>query len=210
MEYLKRSLENYLEDLAAKIPAPGGGSASALAGAEGVALLAMVLNFTIGKKGYEEFQERAKEVLEKIEQIMARMSALIDEDISAYEKLDSVFKMPKNTEGEKSKRAGAMEAALKNAMGVPEEICRLVLAAAKFSPVILENGNVNLASDVGVGIELLAAAFMGARLNVEINLKSIKDAGFSRNVREKLDEWEKELLDLKKQVEEKLKRLIIV
>lgn len=208
MQYLNQSIKKYLDDLAGRLPAPGGGSASAVAGAEGAALLAMVLNFTIGKKGYEEFQERAKELLKKVEQIMAGLSALIDEDVRAYEKLDSVFKMPKNTEDEKGKRAGAMETALKNAMRVPEEICRLALAAARLSPVILEKGNVNLASDVGVGITLLAAAFRGGQLNVEINLNSIKDTEFSMDVRGRLQEWEKELLGLKKEVEEKLKKLI--
>ena len=196
MPYLDQSIKKYLADLAARLPAPGGGSASALVGAEGVALLEMVLNFTVDKKGYEEFWDEGKKILKKLEEIREKMSSLIDEDVRAYGELDQVFKMPREKEEEKERRRSAMEIALKKAEAIPEEICSLTLEAARLSPVILEKGNINLASDVGVAITLLVAAFKGGRLNVEINLKSIKDLEFCKKVREKLDAQEREILKI--------------
>ena len=193
MDYLNQSVKKYLDDLAAKLPAPGGGSASALTGATGAALLSMVLNFTIEKKGYEEFRDEAKTLLKKVEEIRDRFSVLIDKDVLAYEGLNKVFKMPRNTEDEKLNRGEALERALKKAETVPEEICKLSYEGSRLSPVILEKGNKNLASDVGVAIAFLTAAFKGGRLNVEINLKSIKDMEFCKNVRENLDAWQEEL-----------------
>ncbi len=204
MSYLNQSIKKYLDKLAAKLPAPGGGSASALVGGEGAALLSMVLNFTIDKKGYEEFREEAKELLKKAEAIRERFSSLIDEDVRAYGELNKVFKMPRESDEEKAMKREVMENALKKAEAIPEEICKLSYEGALLSPVILEKGNVNLASDVGVGIALLAAAFKGGRLNCEINLKSIKDNAFCRKARERLDSWEEKVLRLEKDIEEKM------
>lgn len=210
MAYLHQPLKQYLADLAARLPAPGGGSASALAGAEGVALLEMVLNFTIDKKGYEGFRDEGKKILKKLEDLRERLSSLIDEDVSAYAELDKVFKMPRESEEEKERRRLAMEVALKKAETIPEEICSLTLEAARFSPLILERGNINLASDVGVAMALLAAAFKAGRLNVEINLKSIKDPTsgqeFCKKVREKLDAQEREILKIAEGLESDLER----
>lgn len=205
MEYVAQPIKKYLDDLAAKLPAPGGGSASALTGGEGVALLGMVLNFTIDKKGYETFWSEAKDLLKEIEIIRERLSALIDEDVSAYGELDRVIKMPKGSEEERKRRNDALEEALKKAESIPEEICKLSYEAARLCPVILEKGNINLASDVGAGMALLVAAFKAGRLNVEINLKSIKDKEFCRRVVGELDKLQKELLRLEKEIEEKLK-----
>lgn len=200
MNYFNQPIKKHLDDLAAKLPAPGGGSASALVGAEGAALLAMVLNFTIDKRGYEGFQNEARELLKKTEEIRENFSALIDEDVRAYAELNKVFKMPRDTEEQKKKKAQAMEEGLKKAEAVPEEICRLSCEAAKLSPRILEKGNKNLLSDVEVGMALLAAAFRGGRINCEINLKFVKDTEFCRKKREKLDTWQGELLSVRAKV----------
>ena len=194
MEYLTQPIEKHLNDLAAKLPAPGGGSASALVGAEGAALLSMVLNFTIDKKGYEGFWDEAKELLKKTEEIRRRLSSLIDEDVRAYAEFNKVFKMPRDTEEEKKKRAEAMQEGLKKAEAVPEEICRLVYEGSRLSPRIFEKGNKNLLSDVEVAMALFIASFKGGRINCEINLKSIKDTEFSKKARERLDAWEKVII----------------
>jgi len=196
MEYLTQPIEKHLTDLAGKLPAPGGGSASALVGAEGAALLSMVLNFTIDKKGYEGFWNEAKELLKKTEEIRGRLSSLIDEDVRAYAGFNKVFKMPRDTEEQKKKRAEAMQEGLKKAEAVPEEICRLSYEAARLSPRILEKGNKNLLSDVEVAVALFAASFKGGRINCEINLKSIKDREFCKRAREGLDVWQKEVLNI--------------
>jgi len=196
MEYLTQPIEKHLNDLAAKLPAPGGGSASALVGAEGAALLSMVLNFTIDKKGYEGFWDEAKELLKKTEEIRSRLSSLIDEDVRAYAEFNKVFKMPRVTQEEKKKRAEAMQEGLKKAEAVPEEICRLAYEGAGLSPRILEKGNKNLLSDVEVAMALFIASFKGGRINCEINLKSIKDTEFCKKAREKLDAWQNEMLKI--------------
>ncbi len=93
--YIEQSLKKYLDDLGAKLPAPGGGSASALVGAVGISLLEMVGNFTIGKEKYKEFEKELKEILDRLKKIRTRLQELIDEDVKVYRKVSEAYKIPK-------------------------------------------------------------------------------------------------------------------
>ena len=87
MSYQQRSIKEYLDDLAARKPAPGGGSASALAGALGCALLSMSCNFTLGKEKYKDDQPRIKQTLKQTEGLRKRLLALVDLDVKVYYKV---------------------------------------------------------------------------------------------------------------------------
>ncbi|NQT46329.1 MAG: cyclodeaminase/cyclohydrolase family protein [Candidatus Omnitrophica bacterium] len=192
------SIHGYLDDLAGKKPAPGGGSAAALAGAVGCALISMVANFTVGKEKYKVAEDEMQDLLKKSEGLRAQLEKLVQEDIEAYGRFDKAYKMPKDTKGRKE----AVEEALKVAASVPLEICRCAHRAMKLLPIALEKGNKNLITDVGVPAHILKAAFDSALMNVEVNLKWIKDEEFIAKTRKVLDPMNKETLMLKEKVVE--------
>ena len=197
----KAELKKYLDDLAAKLPAPGGGSAAALTAATGVALISMVANFTVGKEKYKSVENEIKGVLSQAESLRQKLMDLVDEDVSAYNKISAAFKLPKESAEDKRKRTGAIQQGLKEALVPPLEVCKCCHKASKLCLVLTEKGNLNLISDVGVAIALLESAFQAALLNVEINLKSIKDEKFILEIRQILEPMEKEIIAIKEEVE---------
>ena len=141
--YCDKSLKQYLNDLAAKLPAPGGGSAAAFTAAMGASLVSMVINFTIGKTKYARFQEELKTILGKSEKLREEFLRLADLDVVAY----------------KSKN-------IRDALDVPFMVCRLCFEGIKLCPPLITKGNVNLISDAAVAAILLESAFASAFLNV--------------------------------------------
>ncbi len=198
--YFEGKFKEYLDDLAAKKPAPGGGSAAAAVAAIGVGLLSMVANFTIGKDKYKDVEPEIQELLTSAEDLRAALQKLIDEDITAYQKVSAAYKMPRENQQEKAARSHAIQAALKDAMAVPLAICRNLFDAAQLCEPLLQKGNVNLLSDVGVGAEFIASGFASALLNVEINLSAIKDEDLAAKIRAELSPKEKQIETIKKRV----------
>lgn len=187
-KYLNMPVNKYLDDLAAKLPAPGGGSASALAGATGAALFCMVANFTAGNEKYGDVQEEIIGILKKLETIRKRLAELVDEDVLLYSEVSKAYKFAKNTEEEKKARSEAIQEAVKNALQVPIEILINCAKAMSVAERLLEIGNKNLASDIGVGVRLLEAGFDGAVINVDINIALIKDEKFIEKKRNEVNE----------------------
>jgi len=198
--YFEGKFKEYLDDLASNKPAPGGGSGAAAAGALGISLLSMVANFTIGKKKYQDVEAEIKEILSSTEKLRAKLEGLIDEDVAAYGEISAAYKMPKESDEEKKARTEAIQAALKTAMAVPLAICRNLSEAIKLCGPLLEKGNMNLVSDVGVGAELIAAGFASGLLNVEINLSGIKDSEMVEQIKTELYPKEKEMQIIKEKI----------
>jgi len=176
--YRSEPLEKYVDDLAAKLPAPGGGSVVALVGALGAGLLSMVSNFTLGKEKYKQSEEEVKNILERSEDLRKRLTELVDEDIRAYGEVSSAYKLPRTADKEKEARSRAIEKACKDALTVPMEVARCCCKGLEIASKLVDIGNVGLVSDVGVAAGLLEAALKGAELNVKINLKVIEDKNF--------------------------------
>jgi len=189
-------LSIYLDDLAARKPAPGGGSAAALTAAAGVALIEMVCNFTIGKEKYKSVEERIKEILTLCVRLRKRLLELVDEDVEAYEKVRDAYKLDKDA---KEKRNQAIQEALKKALVSPFEICKISHDAIAFCPDVAK-GNINLISDVGVAAAFLEAAYQAALFNVQINLNGIEDEEFISNTKKILDPLEKKIAKVKNDV----------
>ncbi|MBN2120497.1 MAG: cyclodeaminase/cyclohydrolase family protein [Candidatus Omnitrophica bacterium] len=186
-------LREYFDDLASRKPAPGGGSAAGLVGAAGVSLLSMVANFTLGKDRYRDVESEIKEILNICEKYRLELEKLIDEDVLAYQKVTAAYSLSKETEEEKKIRAGAIQEALVKALKVPLEIARACFEASKLCKALLDKGNVNLVSDVGVAAEFLASGYKAALLNVEINLSQIKDSLLVSEVREEIERKQKKI-----------------
>ncbi len=174
--YRNQSIKKYLDDLAAKKPAPGGGSAAALAAALGASLLSMVANFTVGKDKYKQFEQEIKSSLSKSEKIRKKLLELVDLDVITYNKV------AKN----KKKSLALYQKSLKEAASVPLEITQNSLEALELCPILEAKGNKYLKSDVQVARELLIAAIHSAVVNVRINLPYIEDKEFVAKVEQEL------------------------
>ena len=196
-------LKRYLDDLASRKAAPGGGSAAALTASTGVSLISMVANFTLGKEKYKSVEDEIKAVLSSSESLRERLLNLVDQDVAAYRKISGAYKLPKDSAGDKRKQEEAIQVGLREALAPPFKVCKLCHQAIKLCPVLAEKGNVNLISDVGVAVNFLESAFQSALLNVEINLKYIKDQEFIVEVRKILKPMEEEVAAINQEVEKR-------
>ncbi len=174
----------FVDTLSSDAPAPGGGSAAALAGAIGVGLTAMVSCLTQGRKKYEEFAEFAANVEKRANELRMQLLDVMDRDTEAFNLVSAAFSMPKETEEQKAERSSAIQEGLKACTATPLECMELCDAAVALSTLLLENGfNVSSASDLGVAFLQLSCAIRSAWLNVLINVGSIKDEGFAASAR---------------------------
>ena len=174
----------FLDALASKAPTPGGGGASALAGALGAALCTMVGNYTVGKKKYADVEEDVKTLMVKAEDIRARLLAQVDADAAAFEPLSRAYAIPKDdpTRGE------VMEQCLRDAAAAPMAILRLCCQAIDLHREMLNKGSVMMLSDVGTGVVLCRGALYGAALNVKVNTKSMADRAYAEAMNNQVDE----------------------
>ena len=192
----------FVEALASNAPAPGGGSASALAASMGAALAAMVCNLTVGRKKFAEVEDEARGYLGEAEALAVELDGLIKTDAQAFDAVGDAFAMPKETDGENAARSGAIQAGMKGAAEVPLTVMQKGAAALALAEKIVKIGNPNALSDIGVAALMAAAGVRGAQLNVEINLGSIKDEAFNGKMRSQcasvmaaVDAAEKRVLD---------------
>lgn len=179
MQFTKKTCEEFIEVLAAKEPVPGGGGASALVGAVGIALGNMVGNYTVGKKKYADVEAQIYELMEKAYCLQNDFLRLVDEDAKVFEPLSKAYGLPKDTEEEKKEKARVMESALIAACAVPMEIMEKCCEAIELHALFAQKGSIIAISDVGVGVTICKAALLGASLNVYINTKSMKDREYA-------------------------------
>lgn len=177
-KYLNSSIKKYLDDLSAKLPAPGGGSAAALVSATGVSCLLMVANFTIDKKGYEQYQDEIKKIIPQLSTLNLQLQFLIDKDVEAYTTLSEAYK---------TKAKEKIQDALKNAMSVPCKIFEISAETIPLAKRLSEIGNKNLLSDVACGVSFLRAGIESAKFNIDINLKFMDDADFKEETKIKYE-----------------------
>lgn len=175
MKLIDMQVREYLEVLKSDAPAPGGGSVSALAGAQGVGLFMMVADLTIGKEKYADYQEVCKEAKEKGAALYEELVASIDRDTDAFNLIADAFKMPKETEEEKAARRKAIADGTLVATQVPFRTMQLGYEGLNIAREMIGKSNPNAASDLGVAILNLTACIKGAWLNVKINLPGVKD-----------------------------------
>ena len=169
------TVEGFLESMSSSDPTPGGGAAAAVTGATGAGLIAMVGRLTLGKPGFEDLQERMQALVERADEARTEFLALGDRDALAFEEVMTAFRMPKETDVEKTSRTQAIQLGLEHAAGVPLEIARRAVDLMELAEDATALGNPNAASDGMTAAGMLLAAVIGARANVEINASSLKD-----------------------------------
>ena len=180
----QQTIDHILDALAAATPTPGGGVAAALAGAAAAALVEMVCGLTIGREKFAGVQEEAEQALVRAQALRSRLLALAEKDAAAFDALTAAYKLPKGTEAEQSVRTEMIQKALRAATETPRRTAEAAAEVATLARTMVEKGNPNAASDVGVATLLAEAAVQGAALNVRTNLKGLKDAGFAHRARE--------------------------
>jgi len=178
-----QSVKALLEAFRSPSPTPGGGSAAALAGAIGASLLAMVAGLPKPRAANDGELQRLRDAGSDCAGLALELEALVDRDSEAYDQVVAAYRLPKETDADKAARAGRIQYALRAAIEAPLDVMRATSAAIHSGPTLQRLGNVNASSDVQVGLELLRAGLAGARLNVEINLGSLKDQGYVAEVR---------------------------
>lgn len=173
------SVEKFLDELASGNPTPGGGSAAAIMGAMGAALVSMVCNVTIGKKGYEAVEAEMHAVRRESERLRLRLTAMVADDIAAFGSIMAAYKMPKSTDEEKARRAIAIQAGLRHATEVPLDCARHCAEVIALARRASEHGYLNVISDGGVGVLAGFTGLRSAALNVYINAPALKDRTFA-------------------------------
>ena len=179
---VERTVSGFVDECSSESPAPGGGSVAALSGALGAGLACMVANLTVGKKGYEAVWEEMKEVAAEGQGIKDRFVGAVDRDTEAFNAVMAGFRMPKGTPEQKAARDEAILEATKTATLVPFEVLEAVPRALELALVVASKGNKNSASDAGVAASALRTAAEGAWLNVRINLATMDDGEFKKQL----------------------------
>lgn len=170
-----RTIQGFLDDLAAGTPTPGGGAAAALAGAMGAALVSMVANLTLGRPKFAEVEPTMRQVVIESERIRGRLTELADEDARAYAQVAAAYRQPRASAGERAARVAAIQQALAGAIQPPLEAMELCRSLFALCLQVAAHGNPNVVSDAGVAAELAAAGTRGSILNIQVNLAELTD-----------------------------------
>jgi formiminotetrahydrofolate cyclodeaminase len=160
-------------------PTPGGGSASALAGAIGASLLAMVAGLPKPRAAAADDLARLAAAGARAAALADRLAGLVDSDSEAYDLVVAAFRLPKATPEEQAVRRRRIQEALRRATDTPLDVMRACGEAIEHAAVVAAFGNRNASSDVQVGLELLGAGLRGAKLNVDVNVASLEDGRFA-------------------------------
>ncbi|PID74926.1 MAG: glutamate formimidoyltransferase [Desulfobacterales bacterium] len=176
------SLRGFIEEVASRSAAPGGGSVAAALAAVGVALGSMVAKLTHGVRKFEDVQPYLIEVIPTLHDLTAQLIPMIDADTSAFNEFIEGVRMPRASEEERQLRKEKMQAGLKTAVQVPLATMRLGDTAWEAMFVVARYGNPASKSDVQVGARALETGIWGAYQNVLINIKDIEDEIFQRDI----------------------------
>jgi len=172
-------IDQFLDRLASRDATPGGGSSAAVMGAMGAALVSMVCNVTFGKKGCESVETELKAVLAEAEQLRRRLTDMVAEDMAAFDGLMAAYKLPKDDEEAKARRAQAIQSSLRRATEVPLDCARTGARVIRLARRAADLGHREVVSDAGVGVLAAHAAARSAALNVFINAPALKDRAFA-------------------------------
>ncbi len=183
--YKDVAVKEYLDQLAARLSVPGGGSAAAFCAAMAAALASMVINFTLGNPKYAKNEIILQEALSKTEYLRKEFLRLVDLDAVAY----------------KSKN-------VRDAVNVPFMVARLCFEGIKICPLLIKHGNLKLVSDVAVAAVLFEAGFVSSCFNIEINLSSLDDKKFSRVVNAEMKKKSRVVRKIRAQTEERVGKII--
>lgn len=179
MKLIDMTVNDFVNEVDSNSPAPGGGSVAALASDIGVGLARMMAHLSFGKKKYEAQEDSIKEDFfyrfEKLGKIRDELNELVDEDTNSFNEFMKAIKMPKETLKQVTLRNQALAKATLCSIEVPYKTASLSLDAMKELEYLIDYGNQNAITDIGVGTLMLCTGLEGAILNVKVNLMGFED-----------------------------------
>ncbi|MDD1606587.1 MAG: cyclodeaminase/cyclohydrolase family protein [Methylococcaceae bacterium] len=178
-EIKNQPIQQFLDELASKSATPGGGSAAAIMGAQGAALISMVCNLTIGKPKFAEVESEMQALLAQAEDLRAQLTDFIQADVDVFNRVMAAYGLPKETDEDKTARSAAIQAVMKDATIVPLECAKACAKTITLSQIAAEKGNPNVISDAGAAVMAAYGGLKTAALNVYINAGSLKDRDFA-------------------------------
>lgn len=199
----------FLDSLASGNATPGGGSAAALAGSMAAALVEMVANLTLGKKGFEDQESALKKMLEEANAYRQSLLSTIVNDINAYQEVIKAYLLPKTNEEEKRKRQEEIQKALKKAADPPLFTAATSLKVLKLCQQAIEKGKPQAITDAAVGALLAEAALWGGSLNVLINLSALEDKKYVQKMKKDLQRLRQEGEKIKQEIMTKVNNHLI-
>ena len=198
------NLKAFANETASESPAPGGGSIAAYSGVLSASLTAMVANLSANKRGWEERWEEYSEVAEKAQNLKNQLIQLVDEDTKAFNQIMQAFELPKTNNEEIVLRKQAIQDATQFAIETPFKTMQVTFSVYSLIQAMVEKGNPNSITDVGVAALCAHAAIAGAYMNVMVNLKDIDDSNFKSKIKGQA----KELLDVSTELSQSLSQKV--
>ncbi len=195
-------LNRFLERMSSDTPTPGGGSASALAGALSASLVAMVAGLS-HKKDKTKKKEMAR-IRKKGLSIQKRLLQATDEDSKSFEAVIKAFRLPRDSEKERLHRVKEIQKAYRRATLIPQLVCQRSLQLLEYSRTLVRKGNPNAISDAGVAAFLADAACEGGVLNIKINLAAVTEKAFVKKMNLLMRSWARKKNQLTKAIHKKL------
>lgn len=196
---------SFIDELAAPTPTPGGGSAGAYAAAMGAGLVAMVSGLTIGKKKYAEVEAEMQAIRVVAENLREELTQAVDDDAASFEVLMAIFKLPKETDEQKSVRNAAIIQATLNAAHIPLHVSEDAVKVMELALKCAQHGNVNAISDSMSGFAMARAGLTAAGYNVRININTLEDKSAGDKMLQELAELEKEADKLELEIRQVMK-----
>ena len=206
--YETTTISAFLEELASDAPAPGGGSVAALSGAMAASLVSMVCNLTIGKEKFAQHEQEIEAILKEALKLRQELINAVDEDIEAYSAVIDCYRLPKDTQGEKSRRKEQLQTALKDANEVPYRTAKMCYRVLELNRRLPQIGNPNAVSDVAVSAQLAEAALQSALYNVDINCNYIKDDSYVQDYRKKRNALSEQAVITRKDVIKEVRTML--
>ncbi len=178
-EIKTQPIQQFLNELASKSATPGGGSAAAIMGAQGAALISMVCNLTIGKPKFADVEAEMQTLLAQAEDLRQQLTDFIQADVDVFNRVMAAYGLPKETDEDKTARSTAIQAVMKDATDVPLDCAKACAKVIALSQIAADKGNPNVISDAGAGLMAAYSGLKIAALNVYINAGSLKDREFA-------------------------------
>lgn len=184
----KHTIDTFLDTLASNEPTPGGGSVAALSGAMAAGLVSMVCALTIGKKQFADFEEELRSIHAQAEELRREFQTLAQEDIEVFNRLSAAYKLPRTTDADAASRRAAIQKVTRQATEVPLRTARAATSLLPLCTKLASRCGRLVVSDVGIAAVIARATVQSSLLNVEINLASLEDQIYVREVRAQIED----------------------
>ncbi len=184
----QQTIDTFLDRLASSDATPGGGSVAALTGAMSAGLISMVCALTIGKKQFADFEEEIRTIHARAEEMRHELQQLAQEDIDIFQRLSAAYKLPRTTDADAASRRAAIQTVTRHATEIPLRVARTAATLLPLCTTLANRCGRLVVSDVGVAAVLARATVQSALLNVDINLTSLEDQIYVREVRVQIED----------------------